>query len=131
MSGNGNEILSPRDKDGHGTHTASTAGGNQVRNASLLGYAAGNARGMAVNARLAAYKVCWESGCFGSDILAAMEQAIVDGVDVLSLSLGGGSGTYAKDTIALGAFAAMEKGIVVSCSAGNFLKFEFGFIYNC
>ncbi|KAL3625296.1 hypothetical protein CASFOL_030750 [Castilleja foliolosa] len=113
------EIRSPRDSDGHGTHTASTAAGAMVQNASLLGYASGNARGMAPHARLATYRVCWSSGCLGSDILAAMERAILDGVDVLSMSLGGGSAPYYRDTIAVGAFAAMERGILVSCSAGN------------
>ena len=65
------------------------------------------------------YKVCWESGCFGSDILAGMESAISDGVDILSLSLGGGAAPYFHDTIAVGAFAAVDRGIFVSCSAGN------------
>ncbi|URE34146.1 Peptidase inhibitor I9 [Musa troglodytarum] len=113
------ESRSPRDNDGHGTHTSSTAAGSAVPNADLLGYAAGTARGMSTRARIAVYKVCWLGGCFGSDILAAMDKAIEDGCGVLSLSLGGGTSEYYRDNIAVGAFSAMAKGVVVSCSAGN------------
>ncbi|CAN4089172.1 unnamed protein product [Withania somnifera] len=115
------ESKSPRDTQGHGTHTASTAAGSVVANASFYQYAKGEARGMAVKARIAAYKICWKTGCFDSDILAAMDQAVADGVHVISLSVGadGYAPEYDNDSIAIGAFGASEYGIVVSCSAGN------------
>ncbi|KAF8394603.1 hypothetical protein HHK36_020817 [Tetracentron sinense] len=113
------EFQSARDNDGHGTHTASTAAGRHVRLASLLGFAPGVAVGIAPKARIAVYKVCWEKGCFDSDILAAFDKAVDDGVDVISLSVGGGAVPYYLDPIAMGAFGAMERGVFVSASAGN------------
>jgi hypothetical protein len=91
-----------------------------VQNASFFEYAKGEARGMAIKARIAAYKICWSEGCYDSDILAAMDQAIEDGVDIISLSVGASyAQAYEYDSIAIGAFGAVQNGIVVSCSAGN------------
>ena len=114
-----NEYKSPRDQDGHGTHTAATVAGSPVRGANLLGYAHGTARGMAPGARIAVYKVCWAGGCFSSDILSAVDRAVADGVNVLSISLGGGVSSYYRDSLSIAAFGSMEMGVFVSCSAGN------------
>ncbi|KAM7501192.1 hypothetical protein LguiB_000096 [Lonicera macranthoides] len=114
-----NVVRSARDTDGHGTHTASTAAGRLVANASLFGFANGAAVGVAPKARIAAYKICWKRGCMDSDILAAFDKAVEDGVDVISISVGGGAVPYNLDPISIGAFGAMEKGVIVSASAGN------------
>lgn len=115
------ESKSPRDTEGHGTHTASTAAGSVVPTAGFFQYAKGEARGMAVRARIAAYKICWKTGCYDSDILAAMDQAIKDGVHVISLSVGatGKAPAYSDDSIAIGSLHAVQSGVLVSCSAGN------------
>ncbi|PIN26356.1 Cucumisin [Handroanthus impetiginosus] len=109
----------PLDEGGHGTHTASTAAGNFVAGANSFGQANGTAVGIAPLAHLAIYKVCSGRDCSESDVLAAMDAAIEDGVDVLSLSLGFPSVPFAFDAVALGAYSAMQKGIFVSCSAMN------------
>ncbi|XP_042383924.1 subtilisin-like protease SBT4.3 [Zingiber officinale] len=117
--GGGGYEATPRDFEGHGTHTASTAAGREVP-ASLYGVAGGVARGAVPSARVAVYKVCWSFGCFGADILAAFDDAIADGVDVISASLGGYSADdYFEDPIAIGAFHAMKKGILTSAAGGN------------
>lgn len=116
------EYFTTRDVIGHGTHTSSTAAGSAVENASYYGVASGTAKGGSPNARIAMYKVCNPGGCAGSSILAAFDDAIADGVDVLSLSLGAPSYAHIElntDPIAIGAFHAVEQGILVVCSAGN------------
>lgn len=114
-------FTSPRDSTGHGSHTASTAAGRYVANMNYHGLGAGGARGGAPMARIAAYKTCWSSGCYDADLLAAFDDAVRDGVHVLSLSLGPNSpqGDYFNDAISIGSFHAVSKGIVVVASVGN------------
>ncbi|WP_243855092.1 S8 family peptidase [Diaminobutyricimonas sp. TR449] len=122
------EYLSARDGDGHGSHTASTAAGNIGTAATVAGSDVGTFTGVAPAAKISAYKVCWtgkdpastsDDGCATSDLLAAINQAVADGVDVINFSIGGGAAqtTYsATDDAFLGAAAA---GVFVSASAGN------------
>lgn len=115
------QLESARDVIGHGTHTASTAAGRAlVGNSSFFGYAQGQATGIAPKARLAVYKVCQPTiGCRGSNVLAGIDKAVEDGVDVISTSLGGPTGRYAGDPIAIGSYGAVQKGVFFSASAGN------------
>ncbi|CAI0414208.1 unnamed protein product [Linum tenue] len=115
------EFKSPRDAMGHGTHTSSTAAGRKVAGASFLGLAEGTATGGVPNARIAVYKVCWQNrGCSNADILAAFDDAIADGVDILSMSLGSSvPPPFFEDAMAIGAFHAMKRGVLTSASSGN------------
>ncbi|CAF1914326.1 unnamed protein product [Brassica napus] len=111
-----------RDNQGHGTHTSSTAAGNAVAGASFFGIGNGTARGGVPAARIASYKVCTGTECGSEAVLSAFDDAIADGVDLISVSLGGDDGEvlrYEEDTIAIGAFHAMAKGILTVNSAGN------------
>nr|GMD06593.1 subtilisin-like protease SBT5.6 [Ipomoea batatas] len=124
------DFRSPRDVDGHGTHTASTVGGRRVPNAAALGgFGNGTASGGAPHVRLAIYKVCWPipdktlaegNTCLTDDIIAAFDDAISDGVHVISVSLGNPKAQYyTQDGIAIGALHAVKRNIVVAGSAGN------------
>lgn len=112
------DYLSPRDKDGHGTHTASTAAGNAGVQAEIFGIDRGIVSGIAPRARVAAYKVCWNNaGCFLSDIVMAIDEAVADGVDVINYSIGGGPSLLGADDVAF-LFAA-DAGVYIATSAGN------------
>ncbi|KAF6166039.1 hypothetical protein GIB67_012936 [Kingdonia uniflora] len=113
------DVMTPADIEGHGTHTASTAAGIPVEEANFYNLAKGTARGGVPSARIAMYKVCWIDGCHDMDILAAFDDAIDDGVDVISVSVGGGANDYFNDPIAIGAFHATSRRILTSCSGGN------------
>ena len=127
------EFNSPRDsvggssgEGGHGDHTASTAGGNAGVTVTTNGVNLGKITGMAPRARIAAYKVCWtdavtaKNGCPTASSVAAINQAVKDGVNVINFSIGptAGGGTFdeATEQAFLGAAAA---GVFVAASAGN------------
>jgi hypothetical protein len=116
------EFNSPRDADGHGSHTASTAGGNAGVPATGAAAVFGAISGMAPRARIAVYKVCWgnngEGGCSNSDSVAAIDQAVADGVDVINYSISG-TLTNFRDAVEIAFLFAADAGVFVATSAGN------------
>lgn len=118
------ELISPVDVGSHGTHTASTAAGNANVHANLGATDMGITSGVAPAAKVSVYKVCWEDdnpdtgGCYSSASVAAINQAILDGVDVLNYSISGSTSTT-TDPVALAFLSAASAGIFVAASAGN------------
>lgn len=117
------EIISARDTDGHGTHTATTVAGNRV-NASIFGTLLGPVQGMAPRARIATYKACWlrpgdlRASCNTSDLANAIDTAVADGVHIINYSVGSSlRNATAPDDIAL--MAAAKAGILAVVAAGN------------
>jgi hypothetical protein len=117
------DFLSPRDWNGHGSHTASTAGGNHSIRATGDAAQLGTVSGMAPRARIAMYKVCWEEevgdgGCSSIDSVAAIDKAVADGVDVINFSISGTRTNY-LDSVEVAFLFAAEAGVFVAASAGN------------
>lgn len=118
------DYLSPRDGNGHGSHTAATAAGNNGVRVRIDGQNVGRASGMAPAAYIAVYKVCWEatdpaaSGCYDSDTVGAIDRAVLDGVDVINYSISGSSDNFA-DPVELAFLGAAAGGTFVAASAGN------------
>lgn len=110
----------PEDDDGHGSHTASTTAGNVIMNATLVvptNSFVANISGVAPHANIIAYDACAGS-CPGAALLAAANQTVLDGVDVINYSISGGNTPYA-DSVSLAFLNATAAGIFVSASAGN------------
>jgi subtilisin family serine protease len=96
----------PLDDQGHGTHCASIAAGN------------GSLKGVAPGASLMAYKVLDSEGSGSEDdIVAGIDQAVSDGADVISLSLG--SYGDPDDALSTAVDNAVKAGVVVVVAAGN------------
>jgi subtilisin family serine protease len=118
------EYRSPRDYGGHGTHTASTAAGNHGVTMTVQGRVYGTGSGIAPHARLAIYKVLWAVDQSGggtgetADIVAGIDAAVADGVDVINYSISG-SGSTLADPIGLAFLRAARAGVFVAVSAGN------------
>jgi subtilisin family serine protease len=112
--------LSARDESGHGSHTATTAAGNAGVTASILGSNFGSVTGVAPRARISVYKACWEgvpAGCASSDLAAAIDDAVADGVDVINFSIGGSVAQFSIEDLSF--LFANDAGVFVSRSAGN------------
>lgn len=119
------DFPSPLDGDGHGTHTAAIAAGNNGIPVRLHGHEFGKASGMAPRARIAIYKVLYRLfGGYVSDVVAAIDQAVQDGVDVINLSVGPNSSPSTTKITFLNPFdaallSAVKAGVFVAQAAGN------------
>ena len=117
----GTEADTGIDLDGHGTHVAGTAVGNAVNitrsfaSGAQLNY---QIRGVAPRANLITYKAC-EDGCSSTWTTAALNQAVLDGVDVINYSIGGSNVDPWTSEGARAMLDARNAGIVVVVAAGN------------
>lgn len=116
---------SPNDEDGHGTHTASTVAGNIIDNPEINGVNFTRISGVAPHANIIAYDVCgyvsggvYSANCTGAALMDAVDQALIDGVDVINYSISGGVNPW-NDYVEIAFLNARTAGTVVSASAGN------------
>lgn len=120
VAGDPVETSTPEDSEGHGSHTASTVAGNIVE-VEFQGVTT-TISGVAPHAQIIAFDVCVpeepNGACYGDATVAAVDDAILNGVDVLNYSISGGANPYG-DPVELAFLAATEAGIFVSTSAGN------------
>jgi len=118
------EFMSPRDYNGHGSHTSSTAGGNHGVPTTGPAAGFGSISGMAPRARIAMYKALWSTedastaSGFNSDLVAAIDQAVADGVDVINYSISGTTTNF-LDPVQVSFLFAADVGVFVAASAGN------------
>jgi hypothetical protein len=112
------EFPSARDDSGHGTHMATTAAGNGGVSMSAVGNPLGTATGIAPRAHVAVYKVCGANGCYNSDAVAAIQQAVLDGVDIINYAVSGGTSPF-SDPVSLAFLDAYNAGVFVATAAGN------------
>lgn len=118
------EFLSARDYNAHGTHTASTAGGNHGVQATGPASVFGEVSGMAPRAYISAYKALWSTqdgstaSGFTADLVAAIDQAVADGVDVINYSISGSTSNF-LDPVEIAFLNAADAGVFVAASAGN------------
>jgi len=115
--GNGGPAF-PRDTFGHGTHVAATAAGSEVGDTGFLMFARGTARGVAPKAKIAMYTLIRHQT---AEVVAAIDAAVKDGVDIISISLGDDDEPHAfyDDAFAIAAFGADRKGVFVVLAGGN------------
>jgi subtilisin family serine protease len=109
---------SARDSGGHGTHTGSTSAGNVLGSAKVFGVERGPLQGIAPGAWVSVYKALGPQGGFSSDLAAAVQQAVLDGVSVINYSISGGNNPF-TDPVELAFLDAYAAGVFVSASAGN------------
>jgi len=109
------------DGNGHGVHTAGTAVGNTLDATAVpppvIPAPHTFMSGVAPCASLRTYKVCETNSCDGAAIQAAIENGIIDGVDVMSFSISGGTDPWNdSDRTFLDAVGA---DVFVAAAAGN------------